>query len=610
MPAVGPPGHTTPDEHPLGNARPTPPHHVGVERASRQTPYLRRRRPTRLRAWPASVTGQSHVSLERHHGYFVRVYHMFHRSDDTPSAHRSCPTFVLIHGIGVSARYFIPLANTLLHDGDVLMMDLPGFSNLPQPATTMSVSAFAAVIHSVITSRGIANPVIFGHSMGAQFSVELAARDPRLANRIMLVGPPVDVAAPTLIQTAVRFMRTSIWESPRLTLIAARAYAACGLGWFMRILQSMMDYPIVDRLRLTQARITFGRGEHDYVAHPGWLTYLSRNTDYPTTITQFPHAAHSVIYAHSGLIAQHLVELATHPTPDRDPCATLTKDDLAHATRIAIADEDATAHSWWLGGGSPLVRRTATALRTVADRCVGVLQTGVDAAIWATTALPDYGLFLVRLARHRPHRAHQTSATPDDAPTVVLLHGIAETHRTMYPLRDALRDAGYRVIYPNNLGLMNRPLGDLIDTFEQWVATQQLDRFVIVGHSKGGLLAKMFLVRHPECVIGVVTLGTPWWGSSMVRWLTKTSPMRELGPDADIIADLAKHRTYNHRIVSLGATDDEQIPEGTYLPGAVNDTLPVVGHQNLLVAPAALNATRRHVTNLCSCLPTTAEVTT
>ena len=37
------------------------------------------------------------------------------------------PTFVLVHGLGVSSRYFVPLAELLSRHGRVVVFDLPGF---------------------------------------------------------------------------------------------------------------------------------------------------------------------------------------------------------------------------------------------------------------------------------------------------------------------------------------------------------------------------------------------------------------------------------------------------------------------------------------------------
>ncbi|MDO5701537.1 MAG: alpha/beta fold hydrolase [Bowdeniella nasicola] len=308
-----------------------------LERAhARGRRLLRRRRPLHLHP---SLAGRDNpldrlsVELVRSGKTWVRVYRKAYSAPGTtpgdrfpgiphrrhhterPAQHPERPTFVLIHGIGVSSRYFTHLAEDLAELGDVFLLDLPGFANLPQPKDALSIAGFAAVVHEVLTAHGVVSPVILGHSMGAQVVTEILARRPGFARAAILVGPPVNDAEGSVAMQALRFMQSSVHESRGLRLIAIRAYLQCGLAWFLDVLPEMMRYPIRERLTHVSDPVVFVRGEFDYVAPTAWLKRLGART--PHIITG---AAHSVIYAHDGelfsLISKVLPSLAAARAED------------------------------------------------------------------------------------------------------------------------------------------------------------------------------------------------------------------------------------------------------------------------------------------------------
>ncbi|GGL95143.1 alpha/beta fold hydrolase [Nakamurella endophytica] len=54
--------------------------------------------------------------------------------------------FVLVHGIGVSSRYFRRLAAVLARTDPVVTVDLPGFGSTPKPPRVLSVPELAEVL--------------------------------------------------------------------------------------------------------------------------------------------------------------------------------------------------------------------------------------------------------------------------------------------------------------------------------------------------------------------------------------------------------------------------------------------------------------------------------
>lgn len=109
-------------------------------------------------------------------------------------------------------------------------------------------------------------------------------------------------------------------------------------------------------------------------------------------------------------------------------------------------------------------------------------------------------------------------AAPDDERVVLLIPGqqlgsAAAAEGLYAPLRDSLRDAGYRVEYVPALGVDIRADAELI---AQRVASAADASFVgIVGHSAGGLGARWYLkfLDGAATVDEYVAIGVPQYGS-------------------------------------------------------------------------------------------------
>jgi pimeloyl-ACP methyl ester carboxylesterase len=61
----------------------------------------------------------------------------------TATAPRGGRPFVLVHGIGVSSRYFHPVAAQLAQRGHVYLVDLPGYGSVPDPRRDVTIADHA-----------------------------------------------------------------------------------------------------------------------------------------------------------------------------------------------------------------------------------------------------------------------------------------------------------------------------------------------------------------------------------------------------------------------------------------------------------------------------------
>lgn len=225
-------------------------------------------------------------------------------------------TFVMVHGIGVSSRYFEPLAHALHPWGNVLLLDLPGFGGIPRPKKRLSITGFADIVLAGVESEGIRDPIFIGHSMGAQVVVDLLTRHD-VSSQAVLIGPPVNPAEPTVVQQALRLIESARFESTRLRLLASRAYLRCGPAWFIDVLPAMMGYPMQDMLPQVKAHTLVLTGEHDGVVPRAWAEQIA--TLVPrATWREIPGAAHNVVYEHWQPAADLILEyLGVDPDPAR-----------------------------------------------------------------------------------------------------------------------------------------------------------------------------------------------------------------------------------------------------------------------------------------------------
>ncbi|WP_156252092.1 alpha/beta fold hydrolase [Pseudactinotalea terrae] len=225
-------------------------------------------------------------------------------------------TFVMVHGIGVSSDYFEPLAYALHDHGNVLLLDLPGFGGLPHPSAPLTISGFADIVRAGIEAESIENPVLIGHSMGAQVVVDLLARHD-ISSHTVLIGPVVNPAEPQVRQQVWRLLQSAAYESRRLRLLASRAYLRCGPAWILEVLPSMMRYPIGDQLQHVRADTLLITGEHDTVVPESWVEVMLAQLP-QARAERIPGAAHNVVYEHWRQVAEltlsHLGLTADEPS--------------------------------------------------------------------------------------------------------------------------------------------------------------------------------------------------------------------------------------------------------------------------------------------------------
>jgi pimeloyl-ACP methyl ester carboxylesterase len=166
-----------------------------------------------------------------------------------------------------------------------------------------------------------------------------------------------------------------------------------------------------------------------------------------------------------------------------------------------------------------------------------VLRAALERYRLATSAPSTAWGFQSRWRTVRGIATHDRSslASPDGTPPVVLVHGLAVSHRYMMPLaaRLAEHDRVHVVDLPG-FGLSGEP-GRVLDVAEHadhladWLEATGSPPVVVLGNSFGCQVAVDLAVRHPDRVCGLVLVGPTVDPAArtatrqILRWLRDTA---------------------------------------------------------------------------------------
>lgn len=155
-------------------------------------------------------------------------FRIHYKASSDPASLDRTPV-VLVHGVGLSHRYLMPLAEQLAKDFDVFVPDLPGFGRSDKPARTLRIEQLADALADWAVVAHLAPAAFVGNSVGSQIIAHLAAGHPRLVKAIVLQGMTTDPATRSWGQQLKGWIRNNqIEESPEKDEIAWEDYSDAG----------------------------------------------------------------------------------------------------------------------------------------------------------------------------------------------------------------------------------------------------------------------------------------------------------------------------------------------------------------------------------------------
>lgn len=212
------------------------------------------------------------------------------------------PVLVLVHGIGVSGRYFAPLADVLAREHRVLVPDLPGFGRSPRHDQRPTVESMAATVRDYLRAAGLDRPVLVGHSMGAQLVVEVMRQAPGAARRGVCIGTVIDSGARNPVRQALRLARDGLHEPLRANAIITSDYLRAGPRWYTAMLRPMLAYATEEAAAEVTDELVFVRGERDRICPRRWQDELAAAAPLGRS-AEVAGAGHVAMYTHPDAVA-------------------------------------------------------------------------------------------------------------------------------------------------------------------------------------------------------------------------------------------------------------------------------------------------------------------
>lgn len=186
--------------------------------------------------WPGPAV--SAVDLSRHprlrgiSGLFAHHPHTAGRFESHGSSlyyevHGSGPRpLVFLHGILLDAQMNRRLAADLAARGNrVVLLDLPGHgqSDKPRHASAHRMDSYADEVVALLDELGVERAVVGGVSLGANVSLQVAARAPDRVQALVLEMPVLEWAVPVAAMAFVPLLLGVHYAAPAVRLVAAAA---------------------------------------------------------------------------------------------------------------------------------------------------------------------------------------------------------------------------------------------------------------------------------------------------------------------------------------------------------------------------------------------------
>lgn len=192
---------------------------------------------------------------------------------------------------------------------------------------------------------------------------------------------------------------------------------------------------------------------------------------------------------------------------------------------------------------------------------------------------------------HKNPPGHFLNLTSKGKMPIILIPGISNKWGFLKKIGDNISAKGYPVHVAAKLKFNFFDIPTSAKIVRRIIDENSLEKAIIVGHSKGGLIGKYLLIREnkDKKIKGLIAIGTPFSGSMLAKIAPDSH--KELTPESEIIKILNSHKEVNSKIISIMPAFDNHVwhKNGSYLEGAINITLPIKGHHKIVFDKVSIN---------------------
>lgn len=172
---------------------------------------------------------------------------------------------VLIHGLSGSARWWRPVLPALAPRFTLYLVELPGYGRQRRHAP-VPLADTPAWLASWAEAVGLERASWVGHSMGGAICIQLAARYPKIVDRLVLVDAAGVPVTPTMFGYGLPMARAMRYMAPSFVPVLAFDALHAGPLTLLRSLHQLMQEDVRESLRDIAAPTLIIWGEHDMLA--------------------------------------------------------------------------------------------------------------------------------------------------------------------------------------------------------------------------------------------------------------------------------------------------------------------------------------------------------
>ncbi|GAA1562057.1 hypothetical protein GCM10009789_14070 [Kribbella sancticallisti] len=176
---------------------------------------------------------------------------------------------VLVPGLGLGPEAYAPTVALL--EAQYEVVTLPGFGERVRRGDDLRTEALAQRVIARLQEPS----VLVGHSASCQIVVAAALARPDLAEGLVLVGPTGEVETSTWPRLAARWVRSAVFESPRLIPVLAPQYFRTGFVSMARAMEVARRYDLAAAIRGLETPTVVVRCRHDRLCPPYWARRLA-----------------------------------------------------------------------------------------------------------------------------------------------------------------------------------------------------------------------------------------------------------------------------------------------------------------------------------------------
>jgi pimeloyl-ACP methyl ester carboxylesterase len=226
---------------------------------------------------------------------------LLYRTGATPPP-EGARTIVHVHGFAISGTYLLPTASLLAPKYRTFVPDLPGFGKSQHPKRALTIRQLADSVARFMDIVGVERAVILGNSLGAPVAGAFLHQHADRVDSVILCSPAGGNHNRPIYKAVAQMAVAGIREPMGMLPIAVNDYAHYGILPSIRLLESMISYPMLQRVAELRVPTLVVLGSRDPLVSESNVRAQARRLPHVTVVT-IEGAAHAMNFSHPEQLA-------------------------------------------------------------------------------------------------------------------------------------------------------------------------------------------------------------------------------------------------------------------------------------------------------------------